>query len=236
MPLVEADASNLEVVCAAHLSGDKLLTFELMSGVDIHEENRKALNLPDRLTAKVFVFRLLYGGSKFSYAMDPMFNHISARPDFWEDIINNYYKKYVGLAKWHKELVHGVERTGQWTSPTGRKYLYELYTKPNGQREWPRTTILNYPVQGLGADLMSLARVSLYRRIYHWPNILFCNTVHDSILLDVEEVTEKLIEEINMSFKMIPRNFEKVFGSKFMVPMRCKIKVGNIWKDLKEIE
>ncbi len=146
LPLIEADASNLEVVCAAYLSQDKVLMQELWDGVDIHGENQKTLGLPDRLTAKIFQFRLIYGGSKYSYAMDPMFNKISNRPDFWDEIISNYYQKYKGLRDWHQALVRGVEKTGKWTSPTGRVYLYEIVTKSNGAREWPRTTILNYPV------------------------------------------------------------------------------------------
>lgn len=147
MPLIEADASNLEVVCAAYLSQDQILMQELWDGVDIHGENQKALGLPDRLTAKVFVFRILYGGTKFSFANDPMFNHISKKIDFWGDVINNYYKKYSGIYLWHQNLVRGVEKTGKWISPTGRTYKYEIITKYNGIREWPRTTILNFPVK-----------------------------------------------------------------------------------------
>jgi len=240
MTLIEADASNLEVVCAAYLSQDKILMQELWDGVDIHGENQKALGFPSgpeyRLIAKIFQFRLIYGGSKFSYAMDPMFNKISAKPEFWDSIISNYYQKYKGLHAWHQALMRGVEKTGRWTSPTGRVYRYEIVRKANGSREWPRTTILNYPVQGLGADLMSIARVSAYKRLRELENLLFINTVHDSILLDLKEYNEELLSQLRGVFTDIPRNFEKLFGSKFNLPMKCKIKVGPNWKDMKEIE
>lgn len=57
MPLVEGDASALEVVGAAYLSQDKILCQEIREGVDIHGRNQEALNLPSRLIAKIFVFR-----------------------------------------------------------------------------------------------------------------------------------------------------------------------------------
>lgn len=55
--LIEADASSLEIVCAAYLSQDPVLMAELQEGVDIHSRNQEALNLPERVVAKIFVFR-----------------------------------------------------------------------------------------------------------------------------------------------------------------------------------
>jgi DNA polymerase I-like protein with 3'-5' exonuclease and polymerase domains len=59
--IINADAKGLEVVCAAYLSGDKVLTKELWDGVDIHGGNQKAFHLPEgkegRLIAKILVFR-----------------------------------------------------------------------------------------------------------------------------------------------------------------------------------
>lgn len=234
--IIEADASGLEVVCAGYLSKDPVLCNEIINGVDIHEENRKAFELPTRLVAKTFKFRIIYGGSKWSFAKDPEFNWISSKPEFWDEVITNYYNKYKGLKNWHNLLMYEVERSGRWTSPTGRCYTYNQVVKKNGTKEWPRTTILNYPVQGLGADLMSIARVSAFRRLRNRPDTFFINTVHDSIMIDTKGVDDELIRTITAVFQDIPRNFEKVFGSKFDLPMKCKIKVGPNWKDMKEID
>jgi DNA polymerase I-like protein with 3'-5' exonuclease and polymerase domains len=52
---------GLEVVVAAQLSGDKVLSQELIDKVDIHEVNRDRFKLgegkPGRLIAKIFKFR-----------------------------------------------------------------------------------------------------------------------------------------------------------------------------------
>lgn len=59
--LVNADVKSLEVVVAAELSGDKVLSQEIIDKVDIHDSNRVAFGLGDgkagRLLAKVFKFR-----------------------------------------------------------------------------------------------------------------------------------------------------------------------------------
>jgi DNA polymerase I-like protein with 3'-5' exonuclease and polymerase domains len=60
--LVNVDVKSLEVVVAAELSGDKVLSQEIIDKVDIHDGNRVAFNLgegkPGRLVAKKFKFRL----------------------------------------------------------------------------------------------------------------------------------------------------------------------------------
>ena len=70
--LINADVKSLEVVVAAELSGDPVLKQEIIDKVDIHDANRVAFRLgegkPGRLVAKVFKFRIIYGGTGFSFA------------------------------------------------------------------------------------------------------------------------------------------------------------------------
>ena len=71
--IIQLDAKGLEIVCGAYLSQDEVLMKELIDGVDIHSRNQKMLGLPEgkdgRLVAKIFVFRLMYGGGAWGYAM-----------------------------------------------------------------------------------------------------------------------------------------------------------------------
>lgn len=237
MPLVECDATGLEVVGAGFLSQCPVLCNELRRGVDIHGENHKYFSFPSRLIAKIFMFRLIYGGNEFSYANDPDFNGISRQPKFWKKIIDDFYIKYYGLAQWHSKLMTTVNSTGCYISPTGRKFVFES-TKKMGVLEYPRTQILNYPVQSLGADIMSIIRVSAFKRIKReFPEVLFVNTVHDSILVDsppehVDSVS-KLFDQV---FSDFPRNFNSVFKSDFNLPLTCKVTVGNNWKDMEPVK
>lgn len=230
--LINVDAKALEWVCAMYLSQDPTGIKEYLDGVDIHETNREYFKLPTRLIAKTYLFRLIYGGSAYSYANDPDFSEISSSDKFWQRVIDATYDKYKGLAKWHNTLMDTVVRQGEIVMPTGR-----VYTFKRGDRDWPRTQILNYPVQGLGADLMSIARVSLYRRMKKagLKSLLIC-TVHDSIVADAVTEEVKQITDLMMDvFRDIPLNFEKLFGVEFNLPLRCEISIGSNWGNLEEI-
>lgn len=232
--LIEADASGLEVVAAAFLSQDPVLCKEIRDGVDIHEMNQKKFNLPTRLVAKKFKFRIIYGGTKWSYAIDNDFNFISDKPEYWQGVIDDYYEKYQGIAKWHTKIVEEAMREGRLVMPTGRVYTYEPYFKRD-QWVWPRTTILNYPVQGLGHELLAIARVSAKLRI--GLPALHINTVHDSILIDCpDDMCYTVCSTLEQVFRDIPANFEKVFGVEFNLPMKAEVKFGRNWLEMEKYD
>lgn len=118
--------------------------------------------------------------------------------------------------------------------PTGRVFEYER----NQRGDWPETTIKNYPVQGTGADIMSIIRVDYARR--HNKQKLIgkrITTVHDSIVVDCpsneKDITIQLFYDI---YKDLPMNFEKIFGIKYNLPLFCEVSIGNNLKELKEIK
>jgi DNA polymerase I-like protein with 3'-5' exonuclease and polymerase domains len=232
--LIQSDAAALEWRCAAFLSQDKTALAEIWNNVDQHTDNQTRFGLPDRLTAKKFVFRLIYGGSAYSYANDPDFIPTGRSEKFWQGVIDEFYTKYSGLHRWHTKLVQEATLTGKVLLPTGREYEFTP-VKKNGQWVWPRTTILNYPVQGLGADIMAIGRVSLYNRLkaLNLPNIKLVNTVHDSIIIDATEDHVDMLVKLNHKvFENIPANFQKLFGVEFNVPMKCEVQVGSNWKEM----
>lgn len=234
--IVNADAKALEWLGAVYLSKDPVGYKELWDGVDQHSQNQEQFGLPDRDVAKRFVFRLIYGGSAFSYANDPMFTEVSTDEEFWQSIIDKFYRKYAGIHTWHDSLVMEAMQTGRVESPTGRFYPFKPERKRKGM-VWPRTQILNYPVQGFGADFMVLARVMLKRKLSRVPGVLFVCTVHDSIVWDCEPSKVDLVVET--TFKVwdeIPAAFEKYFGAPFDLPAKVEVSVGENWKDLKEVE
>lgn len=235
--LLQADAKQLEWVGATYLSQDQVAIDEILNGVDQHADNQQRFGLPSRLIAKTFVFRLIYGGSAYSYANDLNFSSIGDET-FWQGVIDQFYEKYAGLKVWHEQLLERAMRDGRIDMPTGRFYKFEPEVK-YGKVKFPRTKILNYPVQGLGADLMALARVSLRNRLKGKEGVLMVNTVHDSIILDVDinKVSCYNISKIvNDCFMDVPKNFQKIFGQEFNLPMRVEIQVGPNWKDMEVYE
>jgi DNA polymerase I-like protein with 3'-5' exonuclease and polymerase domains len=234
--LLQADAKQLEWVGATYFSQDKVAMQEIWDGVDQHADNQDRFGLPSRLIAKTFVFRLIYGGSAYSYAHDPNFRDIGNEV-FWQKIIDKFYKKYEGLQKWHDLILFKAKKAGRLVMPTGRTYYYEPEIK-HDKAYWPRTKILNYPVQGLGADLMAIARVSLRNRFKEHEGVKLVNTVHDSIILDFDTRVwdnSSIVNLVDKCFSDIPKNFKKLFGYPFNLPMRVECQIGPSWGEMEII-
>lgn len=235
--IVNGDAKALEIVCAAFLSQDKVLIEELRNGVDLHSVNQKEWGLPEgklgRLIAKIGNFRILYGGTEYSFASDPDFTQVSTSVKYWKTFIDNYYSKYKGISQWHEKLIQTVTRTGELLMPTGRGYTYSKTV----YGDWPVTQIKNFPVQGCGSDIMAVIRVAFYKRFKErkFRGVVIA-TVHDSIVCDVpdDEVGEvvKLFHEV---FDLGPKLFEQWFGVPFNLPLQVEVSIGPNLADLKEI-
>jgi DNA polymerase I-like protein with 3'-5' exonuclease and polymerase domains len=229
--LINVDFKAIEWVTALYLSQDPTGMAEwedVLAGrtEDIHEINQKRFNLGSRIVAKTLLFRIIYGGTIFH--TDPDFSHVSRSRLFWDRVVQEFYDKYRGIYNWHKELVQEATTTGKVKIPSGRNYYFSPI---NG--EWPRTQILNYPVQGLGADLVSIARVSLRKRINNAglaDKALFVSSIHDSITLDVvqdAQIQQQVVDMMNNVINDIPLNFKKLFKKEFNIRLLGEIEAGN---------
>ena len=234
IPIVNLDVKGLETNVAAYLSQDAVMMKEIIDKKDMHEDNRLALSLPSRLISKVFVFRLIYGGSAYSYSVDPDFSEVGYSEKKWQEVIDRYYQKYMGLYLWHKKIVQEVTKNRKLIMPTGRIFEYEPKTNYRGETVWPETIIKNYPVQGTGADLVSIARVDFARTF--WRSKLrgvMVSTVHDSIVCDVPQVEVENVKEIfEKVFTNLPKNFAKIFKIEYNLPIFYEVTVGPNMKDL----
>lgn len=241
--IVHVDAKQLEWVGACYLSQDPVGMQEIMDNVDMHEINRARFSLPERRIAKFFLFRLIYGGTAYAYAYDPDFMHVSTSPKYWQKVIDEAYAKYKVLENTHTTWVQTVIRNrGRLVVPTGREYEFAPVSSPRGEMKWPRTQILNYPVQGLGHDLMAIVRTLLFQRLRTLPEYLageirIISTVHDSIDIDVSPVhTTRVIQIVQSCFDDAPARFKEWFKVEFNLPLRCEIFTGLNLKDLTEVK
>jgi DNA polymerase-1 len=235
---VNLDAKALEWICATFLSQDPVAIKEQEDGIDVHTDNQGRFGLPTRLTAKTYLFRLIYGGSAYSYSVDPDFADVSTSEKFWQRIIDATYDKYRGLGRWHSSLMDEVVRTGRIEMVTGRAYSYAAKTNKRGEKVWPRTQILNYPVQGLGADVMAIIRVILANKLQkeQLKTKLVC-TVHDSVLLDApDEEVDEVVSLCYKSFTAFPRQWERLFECKWNVPLKVEVQIGPNWGEMKEVK
>ena len=233
--LVQCDASQLEWRTILELSKDQVGIDEILKGEDTHSKNQEAFKLPSRLIAKIFLFRTIFRGSGWSFANDPDFMHVSSNAKFWDEMNRKFYEKYSDIDKQHQRWKDLVVAGKLLTGPFGRTWKLEMQRDYKGELKIPWTTLVNYPVQGTGADVMMLARIMAYKRIKALDiPCLFVSTVHDSIVLDTHtKYLEQLKEVFDEVFRDIPSQIKKVFGYEWTVPMECESKYGMNMKDMK---
>ena len=235
--LLNLDLKGTEWVAVNWFAQDPIGCKEIVDGLDVHSVNQERFDLPSRVVAKVFVFRLIYGGTSFSYCYDANFNWISKQPKYWQRVIDSFYDKYKGIAKQHNAWMNEAIATSRLIMPTGRTYSFLPDHRPDGSLKWPRTKILNYPVQGLGHDLTTIVRVSLYKRIRK-TNVRcsFISTVHDSIVLDLRsenlQTVRSIIESVSRD---LPDNFNKLFGMVFNLPIKFELTYGKNLFDMQPV-
>jgi len=232
--LLNYDVKGLEVVAVAYLSQDPILIQELESGIDMHEANRVQWNLPTRDVVKRVTFLILYGGTEYTLATNPDLSKVSTSTKYWEKVIAKYYEKYKGIAAWHQRLVDEVCNQGYNTTPSGRTLKFDLSTG-----NIPLTMIKNYSAQSLGADIVSIIRVDLHKRIKKiGVKCEMINTVHDSIVFDVADKkdVDKVAEVTYNVLNDFPTNFKNVFGKDFNLSISGEIGVGINLHDLVKLE
>ena len=231
--LIQCDASQLEWRTLLELSQDPVGINEVLNGEDTHSLNQEAFKLPSRLIAKIYLFRTIFRGTGYSFSVDPDFMHVSTDPAYWDNVNELFYKKYEGVNdchyKWKEQVFNGLSITG----PLGRFWHIEPFNQ-YGKINW--TIFTNYPVQGTGADIMAIARVSFFKRLKKdglSGLILPISSVHDSIVVDSPK--SELSTVANLFYEVfadIPKNIEKVFGYKWVVPLACEVKCGPNMKDM----
>ena len=225
--LVNADYKSLEVYVAADWYDDKVLKDELLRKLDLHSINQERFKLPDRVTAKRFIFKLLYGATDFGYANDPDFFGVGYSQKQWQGIIDEFYDKYPDIKKGHNRDIKFVKENGYLEIPSGRYFPFDP-RKIKTDQPWTLTKIKNYPIQGFGADLVKLGRIEAFKRFreVELEGEFIC-TIHDSLVYDVPEknvdATVKILRE---SIDKVPEICYNIWSYKFSLPLLCEVSVG----------
>lgn len=250
--ILKVDAAQLEWRVKVFLAQDPVGMKEIeemeAGRFDIHTDNQhRLLNLGShpkgRTFAKNFIYQMIFqdvfgdqgiDAAGYGFAAKSDFQHVfdgtqKERVKKWKDVAEAFFKKYEGIHAHSVNLIRTATTSGRITVPSGRFYTYRPEPKYNGDLDWPRTKILNYPVQGFSADLVQIARLTLWEAVKDNPLILLMNTVHDDIEADVDNNPELVYNtciEMEDSFSSIPSRFEKMYGGKINVPMAGEVKFG----------
>lgn len=162
--------------------------------------------------------------------------HVSSDPEYWNSVNEKFFAKYKGIdechAKWRDLVMEGkpiVGPLGTFWPISNRDKRGELYV--------PWTTLSNFPVQGTGADVMTVARVSAFNRLGGLEGIKLVQTVHDSITVDCEDKHTKFVAKTFYEvFRDLQKNIKKVFNYEWVVPLEGEVKIGVNQASFKEIK
>lgn len=225
--LVNCDFKSLEVYVAADWYDDKVLKDELLQKLDLHTLNQERFGLPNRVTAKILIFKTLYGGTAFGFANDPDFSIVGFNEKQWNKVLNEFYDKYPGIARGHTRDIKFVKEHGYLEIPSGRYYPFDT-RKIKTDQPWTLTKIKNYPIQGFGADLVKLGRIEAFKRFREAElEGEFICTIHDSLVYDVpEHVVPDMIKILRESIDKVPEICYNIWSYKFSLPLLCEVSVG----------
>ncbi len=142
--LVGADASGLELRMLAHYMDDESYTKEILTG-DIHTANQEAAGLPNRDSAKTFIYAFLYGAGDAKIGSIVGGSSITGKK-----LKNQFLRNTPALADLRAKTISEAE-SGFLTGLDGRKL-----------RVRSRHAALNTLLQGAGAIVMKQAVVILH--------------------------------------------------------------------------
>lgn len=162
--------------------------------------------------------------------------HVSSSPSYWDGINEKFYEKYKGLDAKHKEWANLVAQGSPIISPLGREWPINMGVDRKGQLYLPWTIFTNYPVQGTGADIMTIARISFFKKLKNLgleKTVLLVSSVHDSIVVDApSHLLQLIVDLFHQTFSDLIPNIKKIFGYDWITPLACEVKYGPNMRDM----
>ena len=221
-----ADYSQIELRLIAHLSRDKSMIADFLSGNDIHAATAAKIfgvEINDvtremRSKAKTANFGIIYGISSFGLSERLTIGRKEAK-----DLIDGYFNSYPGVKIYMDESIKKARDTGYVTTMFGRRrYLRDIHSHNQVVRGNAERNAINAPIQGSAADIIKIAMVRIHEKMksdkYSSKMIL---QVHDELIFEVE--TSELEKLKNMVL------YEMSNAVKLDVPLKVDWGTGNNW-------
>jgi len=247
--LIEADYSQAELRCIAHIANEQTFKRVYQTGGDIHtltasqstgkpiEEITKA----ERKTAKAVNFGYAYGAwwttfqrtAKMKYGLDLTDEECKHHRE-------RFFELYHDLPKWHEKYKYMAQQLGKVIAPHGReRRLPGIYSVDNHMIQAAEREAINSPVQGFASDITLSAAVDFYNKYIkgtpYGNEIEILITVHDAIFFEVDkDKFKKWIPIIKKEMEDLER-LKEWYNVDFSVPLVADVEVGKHWGYVKEI-
>lgn len=241
--LVVADYDQIELRCAAALSGDPEMIRVFQEGLDIHAEATSAMlqkpvedvTKSERQLGKTVNFGTLYGAGAWKIAQTAGVSEEEA-----QEFLDLFDKRFAGLAAWKASLITEARKNGEPNSslnppyvsipPFGRRRrLVDLWSVDKYARARAERQVVNSVVQGFAAYIMKMALIDLYEAIKRGAPVRMLLTVHDEL------VTEGPVEQIEEVRDLVVSTMEgvKVGDAPILgpVPLTADAKIAPRWSE-----
>ncbi|WP_173471853.1 DNA polymerase I [Eubacterium ruminantium] len=209
---VDADYSQIELKCMAHLSKDEKLIDAFVKGNDIHTMTAsEVFGIPAemidsdmRRKAKAVNFGIIYGISSFGLGQDLDISRKEA-----QEYIDKYFQSYPKVKEYLDQEVSSAKENGFVKTMFGRKRpIPELKSSNFMQRSFGERVAMNSPIQGTAADIIKLAMIGVSKELKqrNLKSRLILQ-IHDELLIEthpdeIEAVKEILRDKMENATKM----------------------------------
>ncbi|HZL76144.1 MAG TPA: DNA polymerase I, partial [Bacteroidales bacterium] len=209
---LSADYSQIELRLIAHLSKDKNMIADFLSGNDIHAATAAKIfgvNIKDvtremRGKAKTANFGIIYGISSFGLSERLNIGRKEAK-----DLIDGYFNSYPGVKVYMDESILKAREKGYVTTMFGRRrYLRDIHSGNQVVRGNAERNAINAPIQGSAADIIKIAMIRINDKLksgsFKSKMIL---QVHDELIFETVEselgnLREMVIAEMSGAAKL----------------------------------
>ncbi len=209
---LSVDYSQIELRLMAHLSKDKSMIDDFLSGNDIHAATASKIfdvkidevTREMRSKAKTANFGIIYGISSFGLSERLTIGRKEAK-----ELIDGYFSSYPGVRVYMDESIEKARENGYVTTMFGRKrYLRDIHSRNQVVRGNAERNAINAPIQGSAADIIKIAMVRIHRRMktegYRSKMIL---QVHDELIFEavfseLDKLKEMVIDEMSNAVKL----------------------------------
>lgn len=223
---LSADYSQIELRLMAHLSRDKSMIADFLSGNDIHAATAaKIFGVPIsdvtremRNRAKTANFGIIYGISSFGLSERLTIGRKEAK-----ELIDGYFNSYPGVKIYMDESIKKAREAGYVTTMFGRKrYLRDIHSNNQVVRGNAERNAINAPIQGSAADIIKIAMIRIFNRMKSEKFLSkMILQVHDELIFEVEKSELEKLREMVI--------YEMSNAVTLDIPLKVDSGTGNNW-------
>jgi len=231
--LLSCDYSQIELRVLAHLSEDEVLIDAFKKDLDIHthtasliyDVDEKKVTPQMRQSAKTVNFGIVYGMSPYGLSKE-----LGIPPEEAKSFISAYFDRYPGVKDYLDSEIKNAREFGYVTTlMQRRRYIPEINNADPRIRQFAERTAINTPIQGSAADLIKKAMIDVHDSLMDKKlNTKMTLQVHDELVFEVSK------DELKKISKLAKDKMENVFD--LNVPIKVRMKIGNNWLDMKEMD